>query len=135
MNIERFEELEAWQQARQLANMVYDLVASDGFRHDFRLRDQTTGAAISVMNNIVEGFTSQSDPEFIKFLGYARRSTAEVQTCLYLALDRRYIGATTFTQTYQHAEKTRKIIDGFLRYLRESKRPRHARPVVARSTE
>ena len=118
MNVERFEDLEAWQQARQLTKMVYDLTDIDGFSRDFRLRDQITGAAISVMNNIVEGFTSQSDREFIKFLGYARRSTAEVQTCLYVASDRRYVQKPAFQQSYEQAEKTRKIIDGFLRYLR-----------------
>jgi four helix bundle protein len=123
MKVERFEALEAWQQARQLTRMVYDLTEIDGFSRDFRLRDQITGAAVSVMNNIVEGFTSQSDREFIKFLGYARRSTAEVQTCLYVSLDRRYVHTPAFQQTYEQAEKTRKIIDGFLRYLR-SQRPR-----------
>ena len=124
MNIERFEDLEAWQEARKLTNMVYDLVEAERFSRDFRLRDQITGAAISVMNNIVEGFTSQSDREFIKFLDYARRSTAEVQTCLYVALDRSYMAAPAFQQAYDQGQKTRQIIDGFLRYLRKSRRPR-----------
>ena len=124
MNIERFEDLEAWQQARKLTNMIYDMVEANRFSRDFRLRDQMTGAAVSVMNNIVEGFTGQSDREFIKFLGYARRSTGEVQTCLYVALDRNYISQSAFLQAYDQAEKTRKIIDGFLRYLRSSKRRR-----------
>lgn len=126
MKIQRFEDLEAWQEARKLTNMVYDLIAMDGFNRDFRLRDQITGAAVSVMNNIAEGFTSQSDPEFIKFLGYSRRSTAEVQTCLYVALDRRYVTDTTFQHVYGQAEKSRKIVDGFLRYLRQSRRVRRS---------
>ena len=122
MNIERFEDLEAWQEARRATNSIYDLTTRDGFRGDFRLRDQITGAAVSVMNNIVEGFMSQSDPEFIRFLGYARRSTSEVQTCLYVALDRKYISQEEFHRAYGQAEKTRKVVDGFLRYLRRSKR-------------
>ena len=81
MKIERFEDLEAWQQARKLTTMVYDVVEIGRFSRDFRLRDQITGAAVSVMNNIVEGFTSQSDREFIKFLGYARRSTGVPLCC------------------------------------------------------
>lgn len=120
MNIERFEDLEAWQEARKLTNLVYDLVALDDFSRDFRLRDQITGAAISVMNNIAEGFLSQSDPEFVRFLGYARRSTGEVQSCLYPAIDRHHISQLEFQNVYLQAEKTRKIIDGFLRYLRRS---------------
>lgn len=127
MNIERFEDLEAWQEARILANLVYDFVARDSVARDYRLRDQMSGAAISVMNNVAEGFTSQSDAEFIKFLGYARRSTGEVQSCLYLALDRNYLTQLEFQRVYEQAEKSRKIIDGFLRYLRGSRRTRRNR--------
>lgn len=127
MRLERFEDLEAWQEARKLMNMVYDLTIEDGFSRDFRLRDQITGAAISVMNNIAEGFTSRSDAEFMKFLTYSRRSTAEVQTCSYAALDRRYLRKEKFEQVYGQAEKTRMIVDGLIRYLRSSKRPRSRR--------
>ena len=90
MKIERFEDLECWQEARNLCKIIYSSVGRGQFSKDYRLRDQVTGAAISVMNNIVEGFASQSNPEFIRFLGYARRSSSEVQTCLYVALDQEY---------------------------------------------
>lgn len=53
MKINRFEDLECWQQARILVNMVYDAIkASPSFQKDFRLVNQITGAAVSVMNNI-----------------------------------------------------------------------------------
>ncbi len=70
------------------------------------------------MNNIAEGFDSQSNTEFLRFLGYARRSASEVQTCLYVSLDLRWISQQVFQETYQQAEKTRKVIDGFRRYLK-----------------
>ncbi len=98
--------------------MVYDLVKQKLFSKDYRLQGQTTGAAISTMNNIAEGFTSQSNREFIRFLNYARRSTGEVQSCLYIALDQNYISKEQFEKVYQQAEKTRKLIDGLTRYLR-----------------
>ena len=98
--------------------MVFGLLTFISTSTGFRLIDQITGAAISVMNNIVEGFDSQSNAEFIRFLGYARRSASEVQTCLYVALDNRSITKAQFEGVYQQAEKTRKVIDGFLRYLR-----------------
>ena len=56
--IERFEDLQCWQKARQLANAVYDLTDRSSFAKDFRLRDQIRGAAGSVMHNIAEGFDS-----------------------------------------------------------------------------
>ena len=107
-------------------NLVFSLISSKSFARHFRLADQFQGAAISVMNNIVEGFDSGSTLEFIKFLGYARRSASEVQTCLYVALDNQLCSKSQFETVYQQAEKTRKVIDGFRRYLRsyqQAKRP------------
>jgi four helix bundle protein len=89
--IERFEDLQSWQKGRQLTNMIYDLTEHPKFSKDFRLRDQIQDAAGSVMHNIAEGFDSGSNPEFIRFLKISRRSASEVQSELYLALDRKYI--------------------------------------------
>ena len=76
--IQRFEDLQSWQKARQLVNAVYDLTDQPGFAKDFKLRDQIRDAAGSVMHNIAEGFDSGTDPEFIRFLKIARRSASEV---------------------------------------------------------
>jgi len=89
------------------------------FSQDFRLTGQITGAAISVMNNICEGFDARSDKEFIRFLTYSRRSTSEVQNCLYIALDQTYITEREFQTTYQYCSKVRQIIDGLIRYLKK----------------
>jgi four helix bundle protein len=120
--IKRFENLECWQEARRLVNMVYEAINdSKDFQKDFRLNGQITGAAISVMNNIAEGWASQSNNEFIRFLTYSRRSCAETQNCLYIALDQRYINENTFKEIYDQGLKTIKIIDGLLRYLRSQR--------------
>lgn len=128
MKINRFEDLECWQEARKLTNMTYGTVKSSrAFQADYRLRDQTTGAAISVMNNISEGWASQSNPEFIKFLTYSRRSCAEVQNCFYVALDQKYIDENIFQEIYNQAKKAMMIIDGLLRYLRSQRSKRTKR--------
>ena len=80
--IERFEDIEGWKAARVLTRMVYDVAGEGRFVKDRRLRDQITGAAISVMANIAEGFGSDTNAQFITFLGYARRSAVEVQSLL-----------------------------------------------------
>lgn len=85
--IERFEDLQSWQKARELANVVYDLTNNSQFAKDFGLRNQIQRAAGSVMHNIAEGFDAGSNPEFIRFLKMARRSASEVQSQLYLAFD------------------------------------------------
>lgn len=121
MKIERFEDIRAWQQARRLANLVYSLTDQGDFSGDFRLRDQIQGAAGSVMHNIAEGFDDGSDAEFIHFLKHARRSASEVQSEIYLALDRKYVGAEDFKSVYDIATATKKSINAFIAYLRKSK--------------
>jgi four helix bundle protein len=117
MKINRFEELECWQETRALTKNAYDYTKRTGFSKDFRLSGQITGAAISIMNNICEGFDSRSNNEFIRFLTYSRRSCSEVQNCLYIALDQKYISTKEFQSTYDHCAKI-KIIDGLIRYLK-----------------
>jgi four helix bundle protein len=72
--IQRFEDIQAWQEARTLVRMVYQLTNKDRFSKDFGMRDQVRRAAVSVMNNIAEGFDCESKVEFARFLGIARRS-------------------------------------------------------------
>ena len=64
--ITRFEEIEAWQTARQLANFIYEITASGLFAKDFGLKDQIRRAAVSVMSNIAEGFESHTQALFIR---------------------------------------------------------------------
>lgn len=135
MKLTRFEDLECWQEARKLTNLVFALTGLASFSGRYRLIDQMAGAAISVMNNIVEGFDSQSNAEFIKFLGYARRSASEAQTCLYVALDNRLIDALQFEEAYQQGARTRQVIDGFLRYLRAHRKQQAQRAQLAKQAQ
>ena len=121
MKIKRFENLECWQEARMLINMLYDIVKKVNFYKDYRLRDQMIGAGISIMNNICEGFDSQSNIEFVRFLRYSRRSISEVQNCLYISLDQNYISQNTLTRIYEQSSKVRQIVDGLIRYLRKER--------------
>ncbi len=119
MKITRFEDLECWKEARKLVNMVYEVIrSSKAFQSDYRLRDQSTGAVISVMGNIPEGFVRRSNREFIQFLFISISSAAELQSHMYVALDQDYVTKETFDNIYQQAEKTAKIISGLITYLR-----------------
>ena len=118
MKINKFEELDCWKEARVLNNLVYELIKDRKFSFDRRLCDQITGTSISVMNNIAEGFGSQANNEFIRFLQFSRRSVSELQSCLYVALDQQYISVDKFNSAFEQSVKVIKMIDGFLRYLR-----------------
>lgn len=118
--IERFEDLQSWQKARQLSNLIYDLTEHSQFSRDFPLSGQIQGAAGSIMHNIAEGFDAGSNPEFIRFLKMARRSASEVQSQLYLALDRKYITQEELSTAYNLATEAKRLINGMIGYLRKS---------------
>ena len=121
MKVQRFEDLQCWQKARQLTNLIYDLTDRPAFTKDFRLRDQVRDAAGSTMHNIAEGFDSGTDLEFIRFLKISRRSASEVQSELYLALDRQYITEQERRQAHDLATETKRLINGLIAYLRQTK--------------
>ncbi len=71
------------------------------------------------MYNIAEGFDSETNIEFVRFLRYAKRSCSEVQSELYVALDEGYISAEEFNDVYEQARRTRAAVRGFINYLRK----------------
>ncbi|MGQ1911805.1 four helix bundle protein [Marinifilum sp. RC60d5] len=86
--IKQFEDLMIWQESRRLVNEVYKQLSSC---KDYSFRDQIQRAAVSVMNNIAEGFERKSGKEFKRFLDIAKGSGGEVRSMLYLAEDLEYI--------------------------------------------
>ncbi len=115
--IKRFEDIEAWQEARKLVKMIYLLTNKDHFSKDFGMRDQIRRASVSVMANIAEGFDCDSNIEFARFLGIARRSAVEVQSLLYAGLDTNYIDQNEFDLHYDQARKAKALAGGFKRSL------------------
>jgi four helix bundle protein len=115
--IERFEDLEAWQRARELTNVIYDMSDVGAFARDFALRDQIRRAAVSIMSNIAEGFESRTSRLYIEHLGRAKASCGEVRSQLYLAYDRQYVSGEVFEQTRALAESVSRLTHGLIRYL------------------
>ena len=103
--------------------MVYRAVKnSPGFQKDFRLSGQVTGAAVSSMSNIAEGFSRRSNKEFVQFLFVSKSSATEVQSESYVALDQEYISNETFEKIYHQAEKVSKINSGLITYLLQNEK-------------
>jgi four helix bundle protein len=115
--IKRFEDIEAWLEARNLVKMIYLLTNKDHFSRDFGIRDQIRRASVSVMANIAEGFDCDSNIEFARFLGIARRSAVEVQSLLYAGPDTNYIDQIEFDLHYEQARKAKALAGGFKRSL------------------
>jgi four helix bundle protein len=121
---QRFEDLPVWQVARELVNAVYDLTCKGEFSRDFALRDQIRRAAISIMSNIAEGFESASDTNFIRYLGYAKSSTAEVRSQLYIATDRKYMTQEEFGDALNLALSCGRQLTGLIQYLQANSKSR-----------
>lgn len=110
--IERFEDLIAWQKARELAQEIYRITRKGDFARDFGLRDQIQRAAVSVMSNIAEGFERGGRSEFHQFLLTAKASCAEVRSQLYVAFDVGYLDQATFIRLMNMAEEVARIVGG-----------------------
>ncbi|MFO7674793.1 MAG: four helix bundle protein [bacterium] len=115
-----FEEIDAWQKARELTRRVYEVTANGPFAHDHALRDQVRRAGISVMSNVAEGFGRGGTKKFVQFLSMALGSTNEVRSQLYVALDQEYIDEREFELLTSLAQECTNLISGLARYLRGS---------------
>lgn len=123
MTIKQFEDIECWKLARKLTQMVYSLAKGTEFSRDYGLRDQITRAVGSTMHNTAEGFDSGSNPEFIRFLRFSKRSATEVQSQLYVALDQGYISQEQFDETYEQARLVGAKAGAFIHYLTNNRKP------------
>ncbi|MFN0081272.1 MAG: four helix bundle protein [Ferruginibacter sp.] len=92
----KFDKLEVWQLALEMANNIHLLTRSFPKEEMFSLTSQIKRAADSISLNIAEGSTGQSDAEQHRFLGYAQRSALEVVGAVHLSLKRDYISKEIF---------------------------------------
>lgn len=114
MKIERFEDIKAWQKAGELSLEIYKSFRSS---KDFGFKDQIQRAAVSIMNNIAEGFARKGNKEFKRFLHIARGSCAEVKSMLYLAFRLEYIGKKDFETLRSSTDEVSKMLYGFIAKL------------------
>ena len=111
-SVERFEDLIAWQKARELTKLVYSVSDSGAFAKDWGLKDQIRRSSVSVMSNVAEGFDRAGRAEFHQFLVIAKGSCAEVRAQLYVALDAEYVSKEQFNKIYAVAEETGRVVNG-----------------------
>ena len=112
------EDMRVWQESRTFVNAIYDMMLPC---KDFGFKDQIQRAAVSIMNNIAEGFESGSDALFLRYLNIAKGSCSEVKSMLYLCEDRKF--CTQETRISLHAQLT--VLSGgvynLIKYLENNK--------------
>jgi len=121
VKIQKFEDLIAWQKARELTREIYQVTNDGAFCKDFGLRDQIRRAAVSITSNLVEGFERGGRAEFHQFVVIAKASCAEVRSQLYTALDVGYFSVDVFDRLNQMAEEVSRIIGGLRASLQRQK--------------
>ncbi len=120
--IERFEDLEIWQLAREICKDVWCIIQNTSLQKDYKLREQINGASGSIMDNISEGFERDGNREFINFLSIAKASCGETRSQLYRCFDRNHIDEETFKRISEKAILNSKKIKSFMIYLKNSER-------------
>ena len=121
ININSFEDIKAWQKARELTDLIYKFTKKSEFSRDFALVGQITRASVSIMSNIAEGFEGQSRADFSRFLFHAKKSSGEVRCQLYIASDQRYITKQEFLEATGLSLEVSKMIANFIKYLNTKK--------------
>ena len=116
----RFEDLDIWQQSRELCKEIYKVTYYEKFSKDLRLCDQIRASSGSIMDNIAEGFERNGNKEFVQFLYIAKGSCGEVRSQLYRATDNSYINKEEFNTLLNQTIQLSKNISRFIQYLKTS---------------
>jgi four helix bundle protein len=122
-DVRRFEDLVAWQLARELTSEVYGITRQGTFSRDFGLVDQMRRAVVSVMSKIAEGFERDSIAERLHFYVIAKASCAELRSQLYVALDADYIDQPTFDILQAKADRTARVLSGLRTSTSRTRKP------------
>ena len=116
--VQSFEELEIWKKAQDLGAMVYELCeANQKIAKYFSFKDQIKRAALSISNNIAEGFEYNNNNYFVKFLRIAKGLCGEVRNCLLFSLKVKYTTEQEVYNTIEFARLLSKQIGSMIQYL------------------
>ncbi|MBL7825701.1 MAG: four helix bundle protein [Saprospiraceae bacterium] len=121
--IKNFEDLECWQSARVLVKTTYQICNQDSIQNDWETKNQLKRAALSIMNNLAEGFGRFGDKDSLRFYDIAKASAYEFKSMLYVLEDVGYFSPEQLVQIRQETNKTLNLTIGWIRYLSKRKEP------------
>ncbi len=117
--IEKFEDLDVWQIAKEIAVEVYRISDLDPIKSDFGLKDQIRRAAMSLSDNVAEGFEYNNNPDFIRFLVYAKGSSGELRNKLIILFECGKIDKSAYDRLYTKSMEFSSKAKSFISYLRK----------------
>lgn len=116
--VEWFEDLEIYQRATAIAVDIYNLFASGNLKVDYGTRDQMQRAAMSIFNNIAEGFEYDNNADFIRFLKYAKGSAGELRNQLYVLKELKMVDDAYYQNKYEELIQLSRQLAAFIKYLK-----------------
>ncbi len=119
-NVKSFEDLIAFQKARELCKEIYAITNIAPFKNDYRFVQQIRAAAGSVMDNIAEGFERDGNKEFVNFLYIAKGSCGEVKSQILRASDVGFVGTEKAKVLYQSCEEIGKLLYSLISSIKNS---------------
>jgi four helix bundle protein len=121
MAIQRFEDLEVWQNARALCKKIRFVVNTTSLGKDFSLKDQILRSSGSCMDNISEGFERDGNKEFKNFLIISKGSIGETRSQVYRSYDAGHLSEETFNDLLNDCLSLSKQLSGFINYIGNNK--------------
>jgi four helix bundle protein len=126
--IKQFEDLEIWKEATAIAIEIYGITERGKLRTDFGMKDQIRTAAMSISDNISEGFEYDNNKDFIRFLRYSKGSAGELRNKLFVLERTRFIENSFYESMRERLVLLSKQIAGFMKYLREYESKKQNKP-------
>ncbi len=117
--IERFEDLDLWNEAVDIGVEIYKLTSAGKLERDYSAKDQLRRAAISISNNIAEGFEYNNNKSFIRFLKYSKGSAGELRSNLTVLVRAGVVADTEYKILETKLLSVSKSIEGFIKYLKK----------------
>lgn len=117
-----FEDMKVWQESRKILKIIRLICKRHPGSKDFNFTDQITRSTRSISANIAEGCDALTSPEFIKFLGYSKRSCGETRSHLYDALEESYISKIEFDNANNHLKKISAMLAKLIHHLQSQDR-------------
>jgi four helix bundle protein len=119
MGAKRFQDLVAWQLARELRNHIGALIKQPPLCHDHDLCRQLRRAGRSATGNIAEGFPCPSHTEFARFLDISARSLREIEDRLIEAIDLGLVTEAETAAAFNLVKRTTVAVARLTAYLRK----------------
>jgi four helix bundle protein len=130
--VEKFEDLNIWKEAVKIGVEIYKISSKGVLAKDYSAKDQIRRAAVSISNNIAEGFEYNNNLSFIRFLRYSKGSAGELRSNLLVLTEAEMVEAVDYEKIRDRLVMLSKAIESFIKYLRNFENKKNGQAKMVR---